>query len=312
MTEVMTHRGAGVALLDHVDLLMDRGDVAAGMRALFVGLDRVRANCNPAAWRKFAEETAIAHPLCDKIHQDPMTQRSFDKPRGYAGDAVLLDYLYGLRSRADATDLGRRIGDMSANRGPAAAVRHRRDLIAYRIDQIAERHPAKARVLSVACGHFREGRHSVAVQTGNLEEVVALDSDPESLREVRKGSPACVSTCEMSVRRLLGRKTDLGEFDFVYTAGLYDYLEDRVATALTARLFSMLRPGGRLLYCNFLPDTPDIGYMETFMGWKLIYRGLGAIVGLGADVPEREVAAVRRYQDGFGSVGYVELVKAKE
>ena len=31
------------------------------------------------------------------LHADPMARRSFEKPRGYAGDAVLLDDLYGLR-----------------------------------------------------------------------------------------------------------------------------------------------------------------------------------------------------------------------
>ncbi|MCR9245158.1 MAG: class I SAM-dependent methyltransferase [bacterium] len=191
-------------------------------------------------------------------------------------------------------------------------MRHRRDLIAYRIDQLAERQPGKPRVLSVACGHFREGRMSVAVQTGHLEEVVALDADPESLTEVAASSPAVVTPCEMSVRGLLSKNTDLGSFDFIYSAGLYDYLEDRLATALTARLFAMLRPGGKLLFCNFLPDTPDIGYMETFMGWELIYRNLGEIVKLTADCDPSAMAATHRYQDGFGSVGYVEVVKAAE
>jgi hypothetical protein len=34
----------------------------------------------------------------------------------------------------------------------------------------------------------------------------------------------------------------------------------------------MLKPGGRLLVANFLHDLPNVGYMESFMGWPLIYR----------------------------------------
>lgn len=302
---------AGAALLDQVHDLFERGDVASGMRRLFVGLDTLRTTMGATRWREFACETAVAHPLCQLIHEDPMVARSFQKPRGYAGDAVLLDYLYGIRSRDNDSELARQIAEVSAGRGPAAAVRHRRDLIAYRIDQLAERSPRSVRVLSIACGHFREGRQSIAVQTGNLEEVVALDSDPDSLREVAASSPKIVTTCEASVRRLLTGRADLGTFDFIYSAGLYDYLEDRTAQSLTAKLFAMLRPGGKLLFCNFLPDTPDAGYMESFMGWRLIYRSLGAIVRLAANVPADQLAATQRYEDGFGSVGYVELTKVQ-
>ena len=36
----------------------------------------------------------LTHPLGELLHRDPFTRRGFDKPRGYAGDAVLIDYLY--------------------------------------------------------------------------------------------------------------------------------------------------------------------------------------------------------------------------
>ncbi|MCA8949379.1 MAG: class I SAM-dependent methyltransferase [Planctomycetes bacterium] len=311
MTDTILCRDSGVELLDRVDRLLDTGNVAEGVRRLFVGLDHVRATRNAQSWRRFAETDAIAHPLCAKIHEDPLTRHSFTKPRGYAGDAVLLDYIYGLCSRDEATPRGRLVGDVASGRAPAAAVRYRRDLIAYRIDQIAERAPEPARVLSVACGHFREGRMSVAVQNGGLAEVVALDSDANSLREVEASSPRCVRPVELSVRGLLGRRvgSELGDFDFVYSAGLYDYLDDRVATALTAKMFDLLRPGGRLLVCNFLPDCPDVGYMESFMGWRLIYRTMRAIGRLADAVPKDQVAAVEQFEDGFGSVGYLELKK---
>jgi len=34
------------------------------------------------------------HPIAKIILEDPYVRRAFDKPRGYAGDAVMLDFIY--------------------------------------------------------------------------------------------------------------------------------------------------------------------------------------------------------------------------
>jgi len=60
-----------------------------------------------------------------------------------------------------------------------------------------------------------------------------------------------------SVRQLLSGKTNLGRFDFVYAAGLFDYLSGPVAAALTRRLFEMTRPGGMMLIPNFVAGARD-------------------------------------------------------
>ena len=75
-----------------------------------------------------------------------------------------------------------------------------------------------------------------------------------------------------SVRGLLTNAYKLGKFDFVYAAGLYDYLSHKVAVKLTQRCLQMLKPGGVLLFANFAPGHLDDGYMETFMNWALLLR----------------------------------------
>jgi hypothetical protein len=53
-----------------------------------------------------------------------------------------------------------------------------------------------------------------------------------------------ISAVPGSVRHILSGKAQPGTFDFVYAAGLFDYLGAPVATALTRKLFEMTRPGG--------------------------------------------------------------------
>ena len=109
--------------------------------------------------------------------------------------------------------------------------------------------------------------------SGQIKEFVALDQDADSLAHVNRAYAGTgVRTVQASVKSILSGKIAFEGFDFVYAAGLYDYLAERVATRFTRLMFDMLAPGGRLLVANFAPVLPEVGYMETFMDWKLIYR----------------------------------------
>jgi hypothetical protein len=46
-----------------------------------------------------------------------------------------------------------------------------------------------------------------------------------------------IRTMPGSVRQILSGKAKLGRYDFVYAAGLFDYLSAPVAAALTCRMF---------------------------------------------------------------------------
>jgi hypothetical protein len=56
---------------------------------------RARREDDPDLWAGYAR-ACLNHPVCRLLHQDPLTYRAFSKPRGYAGDAVMMDYIYGL------------------------------------------------------------------------------------------------------------------------------------------------------------------------------------------------------------------------
>ncbi len=75
-----------------------------------------------------------------------------------------------------------------------------------------------------------------------------------------------------SVRDLLTGNLQYANFDLVYAAGLFDYLTEKVARALVARMVTFLKRGGTLLIANFASGLTDAGYMEAFMDWRLTYR----------------------------------------
>ncbi|HEX2146068.1 MAG TPA: class I SAM-dependent methyltransferase [Pseudorhizobium sp.] len=217
------------------------------------------------------------HPVRDYFHEDPFTRWSFEKPRGYSGDAHLIDFIYGHPSVADeirsASPLGQTLHEYTKNAPSAVAVRERRDLLTQYVDQLAREKGSETEILAVAAGHLREADRSVALKEGQIKRWVALDQDPMSVgATARDFNGTCVEAIDGSVRGLLTKSQKLGTFDFIYAAGLYDYLADKVAIKLTQTCLDMLKPGGLFLFANFSTEVPDDGYMETMMNWTLLLR----------------------------------------
>jgi hypothetical protein len=271
----------------------------------------------PEEWGRFARAECRIHPTTGLIHQSPYTRRAFEKPRGYPGDAEILDFAYGCaRLPEGTTELGARIYEFELQTSGSKSARGRRDLLAAMVDEVASQKPLP-RVLSIACGHLREAQVSQAVRDGRVGEYIAFDQDPLSLalvdREHRHGDKergiSCVRTVEGSVRSLLARRVEFSGFDFVYAAGLYDYLSEPVATKLTGLMFSMLAPGGRLLVANFAPEWECIGYLEAFMDWHLIYRNEAEMVELARAIPDQEVASLSTFRDPYQNLAFLEVQK---
>jgi extracellular factor (EF) 3-hydroxypalmitic acid methyl ester biosynthesis protein len=64
------------------------------------------------------------------------------------------------------------------------------------------------------------------------------------------------------------------KYDFVYCAGLYDYLSDRLCRSVTDYLYSLTKPGGKVLVSNYAPPNPLKNFMEYVLDWELIHRSV--------------------------------------
>jgi SAM-dependent methyltransferase len=107
----------------------------------------------------------------------------------------------------------------------------------------------------------------------------------------------------------LKRRVALGTFDLVYSAGLYDYLEQPVAAALTAELTRLLRPGGKLLVANFARDFPTQAFMEAFMDWRLLDRSAAEVAALVRPASDRQTAVVSHEDE---CVVYLHITRARD
>jgi SAM-dependent methyltransferase len=282
------------------------------MERLFECLNVRQRESSDQEWKEFIK-ICFRHPLRELVHQDPFTYRGFSKPRGYAGDAILMDYIYDapvLKNGPEGcSEVGRQVFQFITNLRCAKAVRNRRDIVAKRIDAKALQ-VNQPSVLAIAAGHMREAEHCQALQQGRIGKWMAFDSDTLSLNEVaRCYSRYGVTTIAGSVRQLLTRKVHLGKADFVYSTGMFDYLHEALAKRLVQHFFDVLTPGGQLLIANFLPGHIEQGYMESYMDWCLVYRTPQDMLDLAMAVDQALIQDINLFYEDERSIIFLQLTR---
>jgi extracellular factor (EF) 3-hydroxypalmitic acid methyl ester biosynthesis protein len=300
----------GRAILDRAyEAFSSEARVYEEMDHLVSSLAEMRRRASAEDWDAFCRVDCVGHPVRFLVHQDPLTERAYFKPRGFPGDAVLLDLFYGedgVRPYVDeATPLGQEIYRYTSAGMAATALRRRKEILARMIDQASDTR-SETHVMTIGCGHLREAALSEAVRNRRIERFLAVDRDADSLRVVReKWGPFGVEIKESTVNELVAAAPDLGTFNLVYAAGPYDLLPRPAAVRLTNALFQATRPGGLLLVTNFLGGIKDVGYMDAFMDWKIHYRDAAEMFNLTAGLPEEDIADRRTFAEETGGIVFL-------
>jgi len=144
--------------------------------------------------------------------------------------------------------------------------------------------PRGARVLNLGCGPGREVQLFLEDALSNHADFTLFDFNDETLNhaggvlgELRNqfGRSTRINLQKKSVQRLLREATKPGQgekFDFVYCAGLFDYLPDRVCKELLGVFYEWLAPDGLVLTTNVVDSKPFRHMLEFVLDWHLIYR----------------------------------------
>lgn len=299
--------------LDFLNGIQDElqsGNVKSGMSLLTSWLYESYTNTSSKEWELLVEKELFRHPLKDLILQDPLTARSLAKPRGYAGDAKLLDMIY-FPEKVDlcrTPTVGKKIFHFTSHSTIAKNLRYRKKLVAQFIDAVAEKQ--NLRVLSVASGHGREIELLKSTRNRKLSKFICLDQDKKSLKEIEeKYGSYGIDVVESSIVDIINGRTNLDNFNLIYSSGLCDYLSTRLAKKLTTKLYNLLLSGGKLILFNINPFYEEIGYFESFMKWSLIGRNEGQLLEFADGLPSHEVASINlgyTHDQGFN---YIEITK---
>ena len=271
--QVLSELESGI--LPEISTWMDRFDLAA---------DTIEEQTRPAH-RAYARRQI--HPL---VMCAPFVYRTYQKPLGYAGDYEMVNMI--LRDPHEGSTLfAKLLNVVFLQNPPAEAHRNRIIYLRQKLNEVSQRVIAEGRrprFLSMGCGPAREVQLFLEQDPlSDQGDFTLLDFNPDtiaytsqilnSLRQQYHRN-AGIQLHEKSINQLLkehGRAAlgrDRGSFDFVFCAGLFDYVSDRVCRRLMELFYDLLAPGGLLVATNVHAARPFRHSMDFLLEWHLIYR----------------------------------------
>jgi extracellular factor (EF) 3-hydroxypalmitic acid methyl ester biosynthesis protein len=256
------------------------------------------------------QDYCLSHPVTDMLMQSPFTKRCMDKPKGYAGDATLIDYIYRIGDLKEShTPEGKSLHDTLIMSSSCEAVRWRAQHLGEEINAMYEKKARKISAISIASGHLRELEH-VKNFEDKIENFIGLDQDKDSNAQARKFYPyKNLFIFDECIKYVLTRKLPAESFDLVYSTGLFDYLDAKLSARMTSRMFELVNAGGSMIIPNFAKNTLEQGYMECFMDWYLTYRDEIELFDFMSELDMDQVASYQIYGDQFGNILYLKVTK---
>ena len=199
---------------------LKNGDIVAAFGILGNGMTEIWANAFAQGRVNHAIAAVREHELFSIAHQDPYSHRAYKKPRGYAGDAVMMDYVYAGVAADGTTDLGKAVFTGTTRGSMGLSVLFRRHLLTACINEVISSR-SDFKILSVASGHCREVEGSLLANPALAKagRLVAFDQDKESCETVKHDyAQYPVDVVCASVRKLLASgESSLGKFDLIYS-----------------------------------------------------------------------------------------------
>lgn len=260
---------------DQVYEMLNEGEVENGLHLLAGMLNGLRLD---SAWWPVSRQILRGHRLHQYLLRDPYTAHAFAKPRGYPGDAALIDFIYDRQLPRGTCAAGARLFAITTDFPVARAVRRRKE-VARRL--LAGACESGARICVLACGHLREADDLTGA---NLKNVTAVDQDALSLEAVTARHGERIGLVQRNAISFLRAAARQGEaYDLIYTLGLTDYLDDRALALLLSLAARCLTPDGRIFLANFQPLHLASGWIDACMDWHLIYRDQTDLAGHAAD-----------------------------
>lgn len=263
----------------------------------FKKLSRISSNFDEIQ-RRTHEEFIQEHLLHLISRYDaPLNMQICEKPFGYAGDFVAVNYFYEDNFPGYST-YGKLIDRYTLSLPLARAHINRRKYFRNVIRKLINRRGKSSitRIASFACGpaveifdFIEENNDLYNVQftlvDGEAELIKLLKLYSHTLRhKIRDGGFQIIHQNILSLLRNKDLMKDFPKQNFIYCAGFIDYLKDHTVEKLIGFLFNLLEKDGILILVNVVKDPDHTAYLEMIGEWFLHHRDKEGLLALANNI----------------------------
>jgi hypothetical protein len=260
-------------------------------------------------------ENVVTGEMC----RGALQHRCYTKPLGYPGDFEIMNAFYDNVPRGD--DTYSRLVDMLgliAGRPVAKRMRY----LTSEIEAMVGDRPEQDHfhVMSIGAGPAREFKTYFERADGPAKGFSITLVDPEAraldcairniYSSIRTGvSSVMVAGMNTSFTEMLRPASTFRHLppqDFIYSAGLTDYLNAKLTRALIVKLYDHLKPGGSVLIGNVNDDPAGMYWSAEYaVDWTMYFRNRADMEAIADGLP----GSVELTTDNSGSYFMLKVTK---
>lgn len=242
-----------------------------------------------------------------------INQHMYYKPLGYAGDYQMAKYFYN-DSNGGCTTFDKFMWEYTLQNPLALAHRNRRTYFFDKIMQyMGDQKPNGEPILisSFGCGPAVEIIDVLSTIDTKCKVVfTCVDGESKALEEIKQDVEGIVFNKHVdwkvrleleNILNLVRGRTKLRDYnlqDFIYCAGFFDYLPDKIARKTVIYLLSLLDDFGKLVIVNVCGGDDVVRFFAEAIGkWYLHHRREEGMLELVKDIPGIKHVAVEYDKD---------------
>ncbi len=249
---------------------IDKNQIETYKTAFFQHIDRIASLIDQYPDPETARNEFFK--LCSTIEESPLHARTRSKPLGYAGDFLLIDWIY--TQKVSGSSRGQFFDQMFHLYDAAVAVRNRKAFFISKCKALAASKLDRIEILDIGCGSCRDivEAHSVC-DNGTQFYYHCVDNEKKAVDYAEQLlEDAGISNRVTLECRNAFQLHSVKQYDLIWCAGLFDYLSDRTASLLIKKLWRNIKTGGEFVFGNFSPENTTRTGMELIGQWYLIHR----------------------------------------
>lgn len=240
---------------------------------LWDSLDPVEENANVDGETK----NSIIRIFGEEHLNETIQGFGYRKPHGYAGDFEIIDFIY--QQKTTSNKLFQKWDHYFHAQHASRAVRNRKK---YFIDLVKRKSAAIDRplhILNIASGPCREVAELLQeIPIGKLS-IHCVEMDPGAIDYAKNLLGTYASSIKFTQKNIFRFDTE-EKYDLIWSAGLFDYFEDKAFIRLLNRIYSWCASCCEIVIGNFSISNPSRCYMEKIGEWFLFHRSKQELIDL--------------------------------